>query len=68
MDWLQRTVQLNYRVVALGPDGQSIILAVIGWGFFRQAALYHSGLCSRLYVGDLRKGITPITSRQAFGQ
>ena len=33
MDWLQRTVQLSYRVVALGPDGQSIILAVIGWGF-----------------------------------
>ena len=33
IDWLQRTIQLNYRVVSLGPDSQSIIQQLSEWDF-----------------------------------
>ena len=33
IDWLQRTIQLNYRVVSLGPDSQSIIQQLSVWDF-----------------------------------
>ena len=54
MDWLQRTVQLNYRVVALRPDGQSIIQQLSGWEFLdRQRsnkAVYAVGFMQAIYV------------------